>query len=165
MVRFFIEARTWDAADTAAVLSQTNALLHRRLPGTTFVPVVMAVMDETSIRWCNAGHPPPVLLRADGSRLDLRGTGLPLGVDEDAAYTSEEAPLSPGDVVFACTDGLTEARREGRQFGDERLDDLLAEYGRTVGPDALVNLLQREVEEWAPTLDDDLVILALRRRA
>jgi GAF domain-containing protein len=164
MVRFFIEARSWDAADTAAVLSQTNALLHRRLPGTTFVPVVFAVIDETTIRWCNAGHPPPVLLRADGSRLDLRGTGLPLGVDEDATYTSDEAPLAPGDVIFACTDGLTEARRDGRQFGDERLDDLLAEHGRTLEPHALVNLLQREAEEWAPTLDDDMVILALRRR-
>jgi GAF domain-containing protein len=164
MVRFFIEARTWDAADTAAVLSQTNALLRRRLPGTTFVPVVFAVIDETTIRWCNAGHPPPVLLRADGSRLDLRGTGLPLGVDEEATYTSDEAPLGPGDVIFACTDGLTEARRDGRQFGDERLDALLAEHGRTIGPDALVNLLHREVEEWAPTLNDDMVILALRRR-
>jgi GAF domain-containing protein len=164
MVRFFIEARTWDAADTAAVLGQTNALLRRRLPGTTFVPVVMAVMDADTIRWCNAGHTPPVLLGADGSRLELRGTGLPLGVDENAEYTSDEAPLRPGDVVFACTDGLTEARREGRQFGDVRLDDLLAEYGRTLDPDALVHRLQREVEEWAPTLDDDLVILALRRR-
>jgi GAF domain-containing protein len=164
MVRFFMEARTWDAADTAAVLGQTNALLRRRLPGTTFVPVVMAVIDETTIRWCNAGHTPPVLLRADGSRLDLRGTGLPLGVDEDAEYTSAEAPMGPGDVVFACTDGLTEARREGRQFGDERLDDLLAEHGRTLTPDALVHLLRREVEEWSPSLDDDMVILALRRR-
>ena len=51
MVRFFIEARTWDAADPAAVLCQTNALLRRRLPGTTFVPVVMAVIDGTTIRW------------------------------------------------------------------------------------------------------------------
>jgi GAF domain-containing protein len=165
MVRFFIEARTWDAPDPAAVLAQTNALLRRRLPGTTFVPVVMAVIDGNTIRWCNAGHTPPVLLAAGGSREELRGTGLPLGVDEDAEYTTEEAPLRPGDVVFACTDGLTEARREGRQFGDERLDDLLAEHGRALDPEALVHRLRREVEEWAPWLDDDMVILALRRRA
>jgi GAF domain-containing protein len=164
MVRFFIEARTWDAPDAATVLSQTNALLRRRLPGTTFVPVVMAVIDATTIRWCNAGHTPPVLLAADGSRLELRGTGLPLGVDEHAEYTNGEAPLGPGDVVFACTDGLTEARREGRQFGDHRLDDLLAEHGLTLEPDALVRLLRHEVEEWSPSLDDDMVILALRRR-
>jgi serine phosphatase RsbU (regulator of sigma subunit) len=106
-----------------------------------------------------------MLLAANGSRVDLRGTGLPLGVDEDAAYTTAETDLRPGDVVFACTDGLTEARREGRQFGDERLDALLAEHGRVLDPDALVHLLQREVEAWAPSLDDDMVILALRRQA
>jgi phosphoserine phosphatase RsbU/P len=117
------------------------------------------------MRWCNAGHTPPVLLAADGSRQELRGTGLPLGVDADAQYRSEEAALRPGDVVFACTDGLTEARRAGRQFGDERLDDLLDEHARSLDPDALVLLLQSEVESWAPKLDDDLVILALRRRA
>jgi GAF domain-containing protein len=164
MVRFFIEARTWDAPDPAAVMSQTNALLRRRLPGTTFVPVVMAVIDDARIRWCNAGHTPPVLLAADGGSRDLSGTGLPLGVDEDASYETAEAPLGPGDLVFACTDGLTEARREGCQFGDERLPDLLAEHGRVLDPDALVHLLHREVEAWAPALDDDMVILALRRR-
>ncbi|HET8755479.1 MAG TPA: SpoIIE family protein phosphatase, partial [Solirubrobacteraceae bacterium] len=164
MVRFFIEARTWDAADPAAVMDQTNALLRRRLPGTTFVPVVMAVIDERRVRWCNAGHTPPILLAADGSRRELSGTGLPLGVDPDATYTSAEAPLGAGDLVFACTDGLTEARREGRQFGDERLDALLAEHGRTLDPGDLVHLLQREAEAWAPNIDDDMVILAVRRR-
>jgi GAF domain-containing protein len=164
MVRFFIEARTWDAGDPAAVLGQTNALLRRRLPGTTFVPVVMAIIDGTTIRWSNAGHTPPVILQADGGRIELSGTGLPLGVDEEAGYTSAEAPFGPGDVVFACTDGLTEARREGRQFGDERLDALLDEHGRELEPDALVHLLQAAAEEWAPSLDDDMVILALRRQ-
>ena len=164
MVRFFIEARTWDSADPAAVMAQTNALLRRRLPGTTFVPVVMAVLDQDRIRWCNAGHTPPVLVAADGTRRELSGTGLPLGVDPDATYTTAEAPLQPGDLVFACTDGLTEARREGRQFGDERLDALLAEHGRTLDPRELVQLMQREAEAWAPSLDDDMVILAVRWR-
>jgi len=164
MVRFFIEARTWDASDPADVMSQTNALLRRRLPGTTFVPVVMAVIDDGTIRWCNAGHPPPVVVGADGAEHELRGTGLPLGVDEEAVYTTAEAPLNPGDLVFACTDGLTEARRDGRQFGDERLPALLREHAQTMPPDELVRFLRREVEAWAPTLNDDMVILALRRR-
>jgi GAF domain-containing protein len=165
MVRFFVEARTWDAGDPAAVMGQTNALLRRRLPGTTFVPIVMAVIDEGRIRWCNAGHTPPVLLAANGDTRELRGTGLPLGVDEAAVYGTGEAPFGPGDVVFASTDGLTEARRDGRQFGDERLGALLAEHGRTLDPEALVTLMHREAEAWAPALDDDVVILALRRLA
>ncbi len=163
MVRFFVEARTYDAADPAEVMSQTNALLRGRLPGITFVPSVMMVIDEHTIRWCNAGHTPPRLLTADGDR-ELTGTGLPLGLEEGQAYTAEEAPLGPGDLVLACTDGLTEARREGRQFGDERLPGLLAEHARELDAESLVRLLHREAEAWAPDLDDDVVVLALRRR-
>ena len=68
MVRFFVEARTYDAADPAEVMSQTNALLRGRLPGITFVPAVMMVIDEHGIRWCNAGHTPPLLIAAGGRR-------------------------------------------------------------------------------------------------
>jgi GAF domain-containing protein len=159
MVRFFVEARSRDTADPAQVMAQTDALLRGRLPGTTFVPAVMMVIDDHRIRWCNAGHTPPVLL--SGARRELSGGGLPLGVDPDAAYTSQEASFGDGDVVVAFTDGLTEARREGRQFGDERLDGLL---GLDLPPEELVQRLRAEVEAFAPSLDDDMVILALRRR-
>jgi serine phosphatase RsbU (regulator of sigma subunit) len=163
MVRFFAEARTYDAADPAEVMTQTNVLLRGRLPGITFVPAVMMVIDEHRIRWCNAGHTPPRLITADGE-LELRGTGLPLGLEEGQEYTAEEARLGPGDLVFACTDGLTEARREGRQFGDVRLPGLLAEHARELEAQRLVELLYREAEAWSPELDDDVVVLALRRR-
>ena len=163
MVRFFVEARTYESADPAEVLGQTNALLRGRLPGTTFVPAVMMVLEEDRICWCNAGHTPPRLITAAGER-ELAGTGVPLGLEEGRPYTVDEAPLAPGDLVFACTDGLTEARRAGRQFGDERLDALLAEHAGALDAQALVELLRREAEAWAPDLDDDMVILALRRR-
>ena len=163
MVRFFVEARSHDAADPAQVMAQTDALLRGRLPGTTFVPAVMMVIDEQRIRWCNAGHTPPVLLSASGER-ELGGTGLPLGVDPDATYETQEAAFGPGDLVLAYTDGLTEARREGRQFADERLPELIGAHARELDADGLVRRLRDEVEQWAPQLDDDLVILALRRR-
>jgi GAF domain-containing protein len=163
MVRFFVEARSYDAGDPAQVMAQTDALLGGRLPGTTFVPAVLVAIDEGRIRWCNAGHTPPVLVTAAGGRRELGGTGLPLGVDPGGTYTTQEAPLAAGDVVLAFTDGLTEARREGRQFGDERLPGLIDEH-RDLPAEELVQLLRREAEAWAPELDDDIVILALRRR-
>jgi GAF domain-containing protein len=164
MVRFFVEARTSDSGCPAQVMAQTNALLRQRLPGTTFVPAVMAAIDGERIRWCNAGHPPPLVLAAGGDTHELGGTGLPLGVDPDSAYTAGEVAFSPGDLLFAATDGLTEARREGRQFGDERLPALLAEHARSLEAEPLVRLVHREAQAWAPVLDDDVVILALRRR-
>ena len=163
MVRFFVEARSHDTSDPAQVMAGTDALLGGRLPGTTFVPAVLVVIDEQRIRWSNAGHTPPVLVTAAGDQRELGGTGLPLGVDPGGAYTTQEAPLAAGDLVVAYTDGLTEARREGRQFGDERLPGLIDEH-RGLPPDELVRLLRTEAEAWAPELDDDMVILALRRR-
>ena len=65
-------------------------------------------------------------------------------------------------MLFASTDGLIEARREGSFFGERRLPIVLAEHGRTLAPDKLVALVYREVEAWAPQLDDDVVLLALR---
>ena len=164
MVRFFVEARTWDAMCPAEVLAQTNALVTGRLPDVMFVPAFLAIIDRETIRWCNAGHPRPVVLRADGSELELRGTGLPLGVEEDGRYTEERAPFGPGDVLFGATDGLSEARRGGEQFGVARLPALLAEHGRRLDPEELVAAMRREAEAWAPELSDDIVILALRRK-
>jgi sigma-B regulation protein RsbU (phosphoserine phosphatase) len=87
---------------------------------------------------------------------------VPLGVQASARYEEHEAPFGPGDVLFASTDGLIEARRGGSFFGEQRLPALLAEHGRALGPRELVALIDREVEAWAPQLNDDVVILALR---
>jgi GAF domain-containing protein len=162
MVRFFIEARTWDSESPAEVLAQTAALLRHRLPSASFVSAFMAVIGGDRLRYANAGHGSTVLLPAGGGEHPLRATGLPLGVG-DGTWGEEELPFEAGDVLFAATDGLAEARREGRFFGEARLPDLLAEHARRLGPEALVALVRREVEAWAPQLDDDVVILALRR--
>jgi serine phosphatase RsbU (regulator of sigma subunit) len=65
-------------------------------------------------------------------------------------------------VLFAATDGLVEARRDGAFFGDERLVAVLTEPGRDLEPNELVAAVHREVQDWAPELDDDMVLLALR---
>ena len=119
-------------------------------------------MKAGRLRWCNAGHPPPQLLRAAGIIDELGTCGIPLGIDEAAAYEERECELAPGDVLVAATDGLWEARRDGVQFGDARLRELLAEHGRALAPDALVRRLRDEAQDWTSRLHDDIVILAVR---
>jgi serine phosphatase RsbU (regulator of sigma subunit) len=163
MVRFFAEARTFDTRAPAKVLEQTNAILRGRLPQGLFVPAFLAVIEGRTLRWSNAGHPAPQLLRAEGEGVAALGTtGIPLGVDEESRYEELEVELAPGDVLVAATDGLWEARRDHVQFGDARLTVLLAEVGRLLDPDALVRRLRDEAELWAGELHDDLVILAIR---
>jgi GAF domain-containing protein/GNAT superfamily N-acetyltransferase len=165
MVRFFVEARTWDCERPAEALAQTQALVRRRLPAASFVSVFMAVVEADALRWCNAGQTPPVLLRADGEREELGPTGLPLGVEEEPGYVERETPFARGDVLFAHTDGLSEARRDGEFFGEARLRALLGEHGRALPPSSLVERVHAELEAFAPTQDDDIVILAVRRAA
>jgi GAF domain-containing protein len=161
MVRFFVEARTWDSERPGDVLAQTDRLLGGRLPSSSFVTAFMAVIADGTLRWANAGHGPPWLLRPDGHDV-LKATGVPLGVEAAARYEEREADFGPGDVLFAATDGLIEARRGGSFFGEQRLPAVLAEHGRALPPGELVDVVYREVEAWAPQLDDDVVVLALR---
>ena len=165
MVRFFVEARTFDCDRPAAVLAQSNQILRSRLPDGLFVPTFLAVAEGRRLRWCNAGHPPPQLLRASGGPAEELGTtGLPLGIDPDAAYGERECSLAPGDVLVGATDGLWEARRDGVQFGDARLGELLGEHGRSLDPAPLAERLRDEAHAFSPQLDDDLVVLVVRVR-
>jgi serine phosphatase RsbU (regulator of sigma subunit) len=161
MVRFFVEARTWDSERPAEVLTQTDRLLRGRLPSLSFVAAFMGVIADERLRWANAGHAPPFLLGPDGPRM-LAATGVPLGVEEQIVYEEREERFEAGDVLFAATDGLIEARRDGVLFGDERLREVLADQGRRLSAEELVATIRREVDAWTPLLDDDLVLLALR---
>ena len=116
------------------------------------------------MRYCNAGHPPPCLLRADGGvARRCRAAGCRSAIEDDGQHEEREVTIELGDVLFAATDGLLETRREGAFFGDDRLPELLAEHGRTTPPQALAERVFAAAQEWAPVLHDDVVVLALRR--
>jgi serine phosphatase RsbU (regulator of sigma subunit) len=164
MVRFFIEARSWDTLSPAEVLEQANAMLLGRLPPDAFVTAFLGILSRDSLSYCNAGHLPPLHVR-DGSARPLDGHGLPLGVLESVSYSSSELELERGDLVFAHTDGLIEARRSGEMYGERRLAELVVPAAATHSPRELVRAVHEEVSEWADAISDDAVALALRRTA
>lgn len=162
MVRFFVEARSWDNPSPAKVLEQANAMLLGRLPRDTFVTAFLGILSHDSLRYCNAGHLAPLHVRADKvSPLD--GHGLPLGVLERNDYSEFELQLEQGDLVFAHTDGLIEARREGVMYGAERLSELVSGLTGSLGAQSLVRAVHEDVMGWADEIADDAVALALRR--
>ena len=163
MVRFFVEARSWDSASPGLVLRQTNSMLMSRLPGDTFVTAFLAVLSPGGLRYCNAGHLPPLHVSGAGVR-SLDGHGLPLGVDANPDFGESELRLDDGDLVFAYTDGVTEARRGAETFGAARLTKLVASLAEQHAPEQLVRAVHEEIVAWSEGLADDAVALALRRR-
>jgi GAF domain-containing protein len=162
MVRFFVEARSWDTLSPAKVLEQANAMLLGRLPRDTFVTAFLGLLSRESLRYCNAGHLPPLHVRA-GTVCPLESHGLPLGVLERHDYSESELHLERGDLVFAHTDGLIEARREGAMYGTERLSQLVAGLASSHAAQELVRAVHEDVTGWADGISDDAVALALRR--
>ncbi len=163
MARFFIEARSWDAGSPAAVLEQSNAMLLGRLPSDTFVTAFLGVLSPDSLRWSSAGHLPPLHVSGAGVRA-LEGTGLPLGIDPRPGYPEHDLTLCAGDLVFAYSDGLVEARRDSETYGLSRLARLVRGLAGALSPADLVRSVHDEVSGWADGLSDDAVAVALRRR-
>jgi GAF domain-containing protein len=162
MVRFFIEARSWDSPDACVVLSEANAMLLTRLPSDTFVTAFLGLLTPGRLRYCNAGHLPPLVV--SGQPEPLEGHGLPLGIDDSPGYVESELRLEPGDLMFAYTDGLLEARSGAEVFGLERLTELVAGRAREGSPQDLVRTVHDEISAWAGGLTDDAVAMAVRRR-
>ena len=163
MVRFFVEARSWDTRSPAAVLEQANAMLMGRLPPDTFVTAFYGVLSPGHLLWAGAGHLPPIHVSGPCVRT-LKPHGLPLGIESSPGYGESELELAPGDLVFAFTDGLVEARRGQETYGTRRLATIVGSLAQSLAPEDLVSAVHDEITDWSGGLGDDAVALALRRR-
>ncbi|MFD6754659.1 SpoIIE family protein phosphatase [Micromonospora gifhornensis] len=116
------------------------------------------------IRVAGGGHPAPLVVDADGTVTSVRVGGMPVGALPDARFTEVDLRLPPGSVLFAHTDGVTEARggRHGAEmFGERRLRQALSS-GAGLPPAALVDRVLRLVDEWsAGQRHDDVAMLAV----
>lgn len=121
--------------------------LHRRAGGWTATVVV-------------GGHLPPYLLPRDGAVEELGGRSPLVGVLDQPVFRESHVELEPGDVVVLYTDGLTEARRDDEQYGQDRLLDLVARSPR--GAEAVVPAMLAGVQEFrAGEPTDDIAIVAI----
>jgi len=111
-------------------MSALNRQLFENMRPGTFVTLFFAVLAASSRRlvYVNAGHNPPLLLRAGRQQQTLEAGGLLAGALPQAEYAQGEVLLQAGDLLVMYTDGVTEARSPGgEEFGEERLGRLLSD--------------------------------------
>ena len=150
--------------DPCQLLSWVNASLIERA-GTDGLFVTVACVtylpDERRLRWAYAGHPPALWLD-DGSPLVAPEQGTPLGIGEALGSVEGSCRLAADAGVLLYTDGLTEARHDGKLFGVGAVSAVLDGLPAPSPADALAVLRARVTEFAYGGLTDDLCMLAAR---
>jgi len=161
----------WRCARTnlppAEVVAAVNRELCRDQNEAPIAALFFARLDPQSgeLVYCNAGLPPPLLLRRDKSVERLGQGGPMLGALKEAKYESGSVCLNPGDLLLAYSDGLTECRNSlGEEFEMERLAAAAKAIGGAAANQVLFSTLGA-VLDFADTCppEDDLTLLVVRR--
>jgi serine phosphatase RsbU (regulator of sigma subunit) len=150
--------------DPRRLLSWANtALVERAGTSTEFVTAGCMTYhpDHKLLRWAYAGHPPALWIH-DGQELVAPKQGTPLGLGEDPEYVEGSLRSDSSAGVLLYTDGLTEARRDGKLFGLAGVSAVLGELEDPSPSEAVDRLRARVAEYSAGALTDDLCMLAAR---
>ena len=147
------------------VLEVTNEAVMRERIGDRFLTALLLHLDpETgTIVAANAGHPPLLVLRADGSVEELEARGPVLGVLEDASFEESEVVLAHGDAVIAYTDGVLDAGAPERLLDTPALAELVAARAGRPAAEIAEALERLALEVASGTPRDDIAVLVLRR--
>ena len=151
------------------VFRRLNALLVEEFDLDKYLTMVLGEYDLGTghLRLAQAGHPSPLLQRPDGSTFYVESYGLPIGLIDEADYTSQDLTLLPGERLILYSDGLTECPDpDGTALDEEGLSEIVRR-GRGVGGAAFVDYLQSSLVDFAGTSDfpDDLSAIILERHA
>ena len=165
MLRTLVDERL----EPGELVSRLNVPVSRHAPGTRFITLFYGVFDAGTgeLTYVNAGHMPPLVVRADNRIERLTDGGIALGMFDHAAYSPGRAVLQPDDLLAVYSDGITEAENEnGGPFDESGLENALRLYGREPIADIGACVL-RAVESHTgdARLADDLTVLVLRRTA
>lgn len=159
------------SVDLATATARVNRVIHRNTSLTTFITFFWGVYHhgEGTLRYVNAGHSPPLVVRCDGTVERLEEGGILLGVLADAPYAQGEVRLGKGDTVVLFTDGITEAwsaTDRDDEFGEERLRQTVVAH-RERPAEAILDALRDAVGQHTADgpLDDDLTVVIMQRGA
>jgi sigma-B regulation protein RsbU (phosphoserine phosphatase) len=149
----------------AESLTMINSVLCRILSGGTHITAGFARLDRERgiLRYINAGHPAPVLVRAGGETEIPQPSGDILGVFDSVWFETLEIAVQPGDRLFMYTDGLIEGFGDDKMTREEGLARLAAtcEAHRTLPLTQAVDAIHEALAGAGLPRGDDTILLAL----
>lgn len=155
MIQEELEQRIASCASAECDPARTAARLHEflapLLPSNRFATAVIGwLRDDGKLTIANAGHCPPLIVRANGTIEEIGSTGPVLGVLPNPRWCSVSVTLSPGDALVLYSDGVSEAIVDGEELGVSGLRTLLT---RSTSPESVLETLETS---------DDVTLVVVR---
>ncbi|HVL98001.1 MAG TPA: SpoIIE family protein phosphatase [Egibacteraceae bacterium] len=174
LARHTIRCASLHSSSPRRVLADLNTMLLRadaeRIDEASAEPMFCTVClaaiepvgDTMTVTVCNAGHPLPLLLGADGSVREVGEPGPVLGVFDEPILGERTVQVRRGEAIVFYTDGITE-RRDGSSYFEDRLPSVLSGLAG-LPADVIAEQLQQAASTFAPDPPtDDMAIVVLRR--
>lgn len=148
------------------MVTSINDQLCRNTEASRFATLFLALYedDARTLRYTNAGHNPPVLLRKDGKVERLTEGGMMVGAFDWAKYAEARTSLAPGDLLLVFSDGITEAQNAiGEEYGEERLIEFVRRH-RDLPAGEVRSRIFEEIDRWSGSQerDDDQTLVILK---
>jgi sigma-B regulation protein RsbU (phosphoserine phosphatase) len=130
-----------------------------------FATLFIAELDDSgTLRYINAGHNPPLHVHADGTLEHLKPSGIMIGAFDFTDWEEHQLVLNPDDTLFIFSDGVTEAERDGVQYGDALTEEKVVQW-HDLSPRELLSNMMEDINTFmgdAPR-SDDITMLAVKR--
>jgi serine phosphatase RsbU (regulator of sigma subunit) len=167
LTRSIVRASVAPALRPEDSIAHANRLICEDAAYGMFVSLCyMQLANTGGVTYVNAGHNPPLLLRAgDGLFRELKRTGIVLGIDPRLGYEQKYLELDPGDLIVMYTDGVSETlNSDEEEFGIERLKQCILEYADAPASQ-LVCHIQKSISHFSEStaLSDDITMVVIRR--
>lgn len=157
----------WAEGLPSEAVARINRTVCQNVPEGKYITFFVAVLDPPTGRltYVNAGHNPPLLIRANGQVELLDEGGMVLGMFDSVPYADGAVDLRQGDTLLVFSDGVTETfNPAGEEFGDGRLTEI-GLRGRGLDADSLQAEILRELDGFAAgaKATDDRTLIVLKR--
>jgi phosphoserine phosphatase RsbU/P len=154
------------ARELTSVVAHTNTVVAGDVQQEQFITFILGAIDPKTgaMRIVNAGHEPPLILRAGATAVEtMNAHGIVLGIESSSSYEQQETQLGPGDIVTVYTDGLTEAtNKHGELYTSERLEEFLVGHRDQPAAELADSIFHAVKAYAAAELRDDATVLVVR---
>jgi serine phosphatase RsbU (regulator of sigma subunit)/pSer/pThr/pTyr-binding forkhead associated (FHA) protein len=164
-----LEVEAEPGYDIQEMTARLNDFVHRKTDTNRFISFFFCELNNLTgeLKFVNAGHNPPIVIKRKGKTERLGSCGLCLGMFPSEKYEAGSVTLDRGDLAVLYTDGITECRNEdNKEFGERRFVNIIKKNSKC-SAEELLDRIFKELDVFTQEVDqmDDITLVIIKRMA